>query len=104
MRERFKNQQERQAVEQLKREQLELYVEDLQQQISMEQLKRQQLETYIEELLSRPSKLPFVKAIPSSINSIGCDDASVRASKSIWDLAPAITGTIVFFRVSKQRI
>ena len=66
MREQFKDQQERQAVEQLKREQLELCIEDLQQQISMEQLKRQQLETYIEELLSKPGKLPFVNELPTT--------------------------------------
>ena len=66
MREQFKDQQERQAVEQLKREQLELCIEDLQQQISMEQLKRQQLETYIEELLSRPGKVHFADELPAT--------------------------------------
>ena len=66
MREQFKDQQERQAVEQLKREQLELCIEDLQQQLSMEKLKRQQLETYIAELLSRSGKLPFVNELPAT--------------------------------------
>ena len=66
MREQFKDQQERQVVEQLKREQLESCIEELQRQLSVEQLKRQQLETYIEELLSKPGKLPFVNELPAT--------------------------------------
>ena len=66
MREQFKDQQERQALEQLKREQLESCIEDLQQQLSIEKLKRQQLETYIAELLSRSGKLPFVNELPAT--------------------------------------
>ena len=66
MREQFKDQQERQAVEQLKREQLESCIEDLQQQLSMEKLKRQQLETYIAELLNRSDKFPFVNELPAT--------------------------------------
>ena len=66
MREQFKDQQERQALEQLKREQLESCIEDLQQQLSMEKLKRQQLETYIAELLSRSCKPPFVNELPAT--------------------------------------
>ncbi len=66
MREQLKDQQERQALEQLKREQLESCIEDLQQQLSMEKLKRQQLETYIAELLSRSGKLPFVNELPAT--------------------------------------
>ena len=45
MREQFKDQQERQAVE---------------------QLKRQQLETCIEELLNKPGKLPFLNELPTN--------------------------------------
>ncbi|MAC43667.1 MAG: hypothetical protein CL913_06875 [Deltaproteobacteria bacterium] len=66
MREQFKDQQKRQALEQLKREQLESCIEDLQQQLSIEKLKRQQLETYIAELLSRSGKLPFVNELPAT--------------------------------------
>ena len=55
-----------QDEEQLKREQLESCIEDLQQQLSMEKLKRQQLETYIAELLSRSGKLPFVNELPAT--------------------------------------
>ena len=45
MREQFKEQQERQVVE---------------------QRKRQQLETYIEELLNKPGKLPFLNELPTN--------------------------------------
>ena len=45
MREQFKEQQERQVVE---------------------QRKRQQLETYVEELLNKPGKLPFLNELPTN--------------------------------------
>ena len=66
MREQFKDQQERQAVEQLKRQQLETRIEELQRQLSTEQRKRQHLETYVDELLNKPGKLPFLNELPTN--------------------------------------
>ena len=66
MREQFKEQQERQVAEQLKRQQLETCIEELRRQLSSEQLKRQQLETYIEELLNKPGELPFLNELPTT--------------------------------------
>ena len=66
MREQFKKQQEQQVAEQLKRQQLESYIEELQLQLSTEQLKRQQLESYIEELRSKPVELPFLNELPTT--------------------------------------
>ena len=66
MREQFKDQQERQAVEQLKRQQLETCIEELQRQLSTEKQKRQQLEMYIEELLHKPGKLLFLNELPTT--------------------------------------
>ena len=67
MREQFKDQQERQAVEQLKRQQLETCIEELQRQLSTEKQKRQQLEMYIEELLNKPGKLLFLNELPTTV-------------------------------------
>ena len=66
MREQFKEQQERQVAEELKRQQLETCIEELRRQLSSEQLKRQQLETYIEELLNKPGELPFLNELPTT--------------------------------------